>query len=86
MAGRFAPVMWILASDSSSGPLGEVSAVNAPPEFRVEAVRRIDDHRRLYRLTIEPGWEGRGRFLLELKDSSSGRRCLLSVLSTSSDS
>jgi hypothetical protein len=84
-AGQFSPVYWIVAGESGSAPLGEVQAVNAPREFRIEEVGQIGDRRRRYRLTIEEGWKAPERFSLELVDASNGQRCEVLLLSGSSD-
>jgi hypothetical protein len=84
-AGQFSPVYWIVASDSGPAPLGEVRAVNAPREFRIEEVGQIGDRRRRYRLTVGEGWNAPERFALELVDPSNGQRCELLLLPGSSD-
>ena len=79
--GEFRPIHWIVVGHDDSIPLGELIAVDAPPEFRIENVGRIDEHRCRYRLTIEAGWDAPQRSVLTLDDSSTERSCKLLLIS-----
>ena len=79
--GRFQPVEWIaMRTSHKSPPLGEISALDAPPELHVEEIDQIDERRKRYRLTVHGAWRAPPRFSLTLQESSSAQRCELTLV------